>query len=184
MTEQAEPKKGIRWRRWALVTVPVIVVLGFLSGYFANSGYGNPWFDRLDKPAIMPPGSLFPVAWTTLYVLMGLAVALILALPKSQGRSVALIFFLGQLSLNLCWSPVFFAQHKVMLAFGIIVAMFAWAAIATAIFWRIRRPAAWLMLPYLAWLLFAATLNWQIHILNPSNGALVGASVNPQIIID
>lgn len=182
MDDRAE-KGGMNWQRWALITVPVIVALGFASGYFANSGYGNPWFDALTKPAIMPPAWAFPVAWTTLYILMGLAVALIIALPKSQGRSVALIFFLGQLGLNLSWSPVFFAQHMIMLAFGIILAMIAWAGVATMIFWHIRRPAAWLMLPYLAWLLFAATLNWQYHVLNPSNGALVGTPSHTQITV-
>lgn len=179
-----EPISGMSWRRWALITVPVIVAAGFASGYFAGSGYGNLWFDQLAKPAIMPPAWAFPVAWTTLYILMGIAIALILELPKSPGRSVAIILFLGQLALNLSWSPVFFAQHLIMLALGLIIAMFAWAVVATMIFWHMRRPAAWLMLPYLAWLIFAGTLNWQYHKLNPSNGALAGPSGNTQIIVN
>jgi translocator protein len=57
--------------RWALVTVPGVMFLGFLSGRASQSGYGNPWFDALIKPAIMPPGWLFGVAWSILYVMSG-----------------------------------------------------------------------------------------------------------------
>ena len=63
----------LAYLRWALVTVPAIVFLGFLSGRLANSGYGNRWFDALDKPPLMPPGWAFGAAWTILYVLMALA---------------------------------------------------------------------------------------------------------------
>ena len=63
----------LAYLRWALVTVPAIVFLGFLSGRLANSGYGNRWFGALDKPALMPPGWAFGAAWTILYVLMALA---------------------------------------------------------------------------------------------------------------
>ncbi len=169
------------WVRWALLTVPAIVLLGVASAILSDSGYGNLWFDMLLKPAIMPPAWAFPVAWTTLYVLMGIALALIIDTPKTQARNAGLVIFAGQLFLNLAWSPVFFSQHKIMLAFGIIVMMFAWAAVATAIFRHIRPVAAMLMIPYLVWLIFAATLNWQIHSLNPSGGALVGPPASPQI---
>jgi benzodiazapine receptor len=185
MGELASPGQlRMSYLRWALLTVPGIVLLGLLSAFFAQSGDDNPWFAILVKPAIMPPSWAFPVAWTTLYILMGLAFAMILNARRAKGRSIAIIFFLGQLGLNLSWSPIFFGQHKIMLAFGVIVAMFAWAAIATAIFWNIRRAAGWLMLPYLAWLVFAAALNWQYHVLNPSNGALAGPPGATQININ
>ena len=70
----------LAYLRWALVTVPAIVFLGFLSGRLANSGFGNRWFSSLNLPALMPPGWAFGVAWTILYVLMALGLILVLAL--------------------------------------------------------------------------------------------------------
>ncbi|WP_162257101.1 TspO/MBR family protein, partial [Sphingomonas sp. Root720] len=79
--------------------------------------------------------------------------------------------------------PVFFAMHKIMLAFGLIVAILFWAGATTVAFWRIRPVAGMLMLPYLIWLLFAGVLNWQIHHLNPHGVTLVPAAGDTQIII-
>jgi benzodiazapine receptor len=172
------------YMRWALICVPGIVLLGMISGRIANSGYGNPWFDALSKPALMPPGWAFGVAWSILYVLMGLALALILNARGAKGRGVAITLFLIQLGLNLAWSPVFFAMHKIMLAFGLIVAILLWAGATTVAFWKIRPVAGALMLPYLAWLLFAATLNWQIHKLNPRGVEVVRTVGDTQIIIE
>ena len=153
--------------RYALVTVPFILLLGTLSGRASNSGYGNPWFDALVKPGLMPPGWMFGVAWTILYVLLGLALAIVLHARGSRGRGPALGLFATQMLLNYSWSPIFFAMHETRLAFGIILAMLVLAAITAWLFARIRKSAALLMLPYLAWLCFAALLNYQIVQLNP-----------------
>jgi tryptophan-rich sensory protein len=154
--------------RYALVTVPAILLLGTLSGRASGSGYGNMWFDALAKPSFMPPGWAFPVAWTILYVCLGLALALVLHARGARGRPLALAFFFAQLLLNYSWSPLFFAAHKVDLAFLVIVAMIALAAAAALLFFRIRRTAGLLMLPYIAWLVFAAALNYEIGRLNPA----------------
>lgn len=154
--------------RWSLLTVPLVLVLGFLSGLSAGSGPGNAWFDALVKPAINPPPIVFPIVWSTLYVLMGLALAMILAAAGAAGRGVAVIAFVVQLAFNLAWSPVFFAGHR--LTGGLIViALLALALIATIVlFARVRTTAAWLLAPYLAWVLFAGLLNWQFLALNPA----------------
>src|SRR4051794_30741894 len=153
--------------RWALVTVPAILLLGTLSGRAAGSGYGNPWFDALVKPSNMPPNWAFPVAWTLLYVMLGLSLALILHARGARGRPLALTLFLIQLALNYSWPSVFFALHKVGLALGIIGAVLVAAAAAAFLFYRIRKAAGLLLLPYLAWLGFAAALNYEIKALNP-----------------
>ncbi len=167
--------------RWALVCVPGIVFLGFLSGRIANSGHGNPWFDALAKPAIMPPGWLFPVAWTLLYILMGLALAMILDARSAKGRGLALGLFGAQFVLNLIWSPLFFAAHKVLPAFLVILAMLILAAATAAAFSKIRKQAMWLMLPYLLWLGFASVLNWDIHKLNPDADKFVPSPEKTEI---
>ncbi|HYG48984.1 MAG TPA: TspO/MBR family protein [Allosphingosinicella sp.] len=158
--------------RYALFTVPLVVLLGAVSGRIANSGYGNPWFDALQKPAMMPPGWVFGAAWTFLYILLGLAVALILHARGARGRGPALTLFVVQLLLNYAWSPLFFAYHEVGAAFWTILAMILISAVTAMLFWRIRRVAALLMLPYLAWLCFAALLTWQIGLLNPGAAEL------------
>ncbi|HEY0411686.1 MAG TPA: TspO/MBR family protein [Allosphingosinicella sp.] len=166
--------------RYALFTVPAVLLLGTVSGRASGSGHGNPWFDALAKPAIMPPAWVFPVAWTALYVGLGLALALVLHARGARGRPLALGFFVAQLALNYAWSPIFFALHRVGLALLVIAAMIALAAAAALLFYRIRKAAGLLMLPYLAWLAFAAALTWQIDRLNPDAASLAppGASAD------
>jgi translocator protein len=148
-----------------IITVPVIVLLGFASGWLSNSGYGNPWFDALRKPWFMPPGWVFPVAWTSLYILMGIAVAQVIA-SDAPGKRPALILFASQLILNLLWSPVFFGLHQMRPALAIIAVLAVDVAVMIILFLRIRKSAAYMMLPYLAWLLFATELNLAIVRLN------------------
>jgi tryptophan-rich sensory protein len=159
--------------RYALVLVPLILLLGTLSGRASNSGYSNAWFAALDKPAAMPPGWVFPVAWTALYILLGLSAAMILHARGARGRGLALGLFAAQMALNFAWSPLFFAAHQVTLALIVILAMIAFTIVCAILFARIRKTAALLLLPYLAWLCFAAWLNWQIMVLNPGAEALV-----------
>ena len=158
--------------RYALFTVPLVLLLGTVSGKIAGSGYGNAWFDALRKPAIMPPGWVFGAAWTLLYILLGFAVALVLHAKGARGRGLALALFVLQLLLNYAWSPIFFAYHEVAMAFWTIVAMVLISAVTAALFWRIRRSAGLLMLPYIAWLCFAGLLTSQISALNPGASEL------------
>lgn len=163
------------WWKYALITVPVILLLGSGSGQLSNSGYGNAWFDGLTKPFFMPPGWAFGAAWTLLYILLGLALAMILAEPESKHRRVGLMLFAVQMVLNFAWSPIFFAGHDIRLAQIVIVLMLAFAAGAAGQFWRVRPLAGALMIPYLAWLCFAAALTTAIDRLNPGAGSsLIG----------
>ena len=158
------------WWRYALITVPAIVLLGSASGWLSNSGYGNDWFDNLVKPSFMPPGYAFGIVWPILYVLLGLALAMILAEPESDRRKMGLVLFFIQLVLNFAWSPIFFAGHDIGLAKIVIFLMAAIAAGAAGQFYRIPKAAGLLMIPYLCWLIFAATLNSTIQSLNPGAG--------------
>jgi len=169
MSQIASPSQlRMSFLRWALVTVPLIVLLGVASGQLSGSGYENGWFSALQKPELMPPGWMFGLAWTILYVLIGLALAIILGARGARGRGLALGLFAVQMILNLAWSPTFFAAHQVNAALIVIVLMFV-AALATMIrFTMIRRSAGLLMLPYLGWLIFAGFLNYEIMRLNPN----------------
>ena len=167
--------------RVVLVTVPLILFLGILSGALAGSGYGNPWFAALAKPTEMPPAWLFPVAWTLLYVLIGFALAMIIWARGASGRGIAIGLFVVQFALNLAWSPTFFAAHRIDVAFAIILAMIVLTIATILAFARIRARAALLMLPYLAWICFAAWLNHSIEALNPNAETLAPGGGSTQV---
>ena len=154
--------------RWALFTVPLCLGLGFASARAAGSVPDNAWFAMLDKPALYPPPVVFPIVWSILYVMMGVALALVAAARGARGRGLAVAAFAAQLALNLAWSPVFFAGHRLTLALGIIVALIVVLGVAIALTWRVRRMAAVLLLPYLVWVCFASFLNLQFVQMNPA----------------
>ena len=167
----SSPKDGRKvWRR-SLYTVPAIVGLGLLMGLVSNSGFGNPWYDRLVTPAFQPPGWAFGAVWTALYTMMGIALAAVLDEPPSDRRRDALWLFGGQLLINFAWSPVFFRLHMIDVALVVILAMLLLATATANLFRRLRPVAGWLMLPYLAWLCLAAALNYETGRLNPGADA-------------
>ena len=171
----AEAVQARTSRKTATVCVVAIELLGGLSGWLSSSGYGNGWFDALQKPSFMPPGWAFGVVWPILYVLLGIALAMIIAEPPSPRRQAALTLFFIQLVLNFAWSPIFFAGHDVVLANVVIFVMAVVTAVAARLFLKLRKTAGLLMVPYLAGLVFAATLNSTIQSLNPGAGtSLIG----------
>ncbi|WP_417622975.1 TspO/MBR family protein [Parasphingorhabdus sp.] len=167
--------------RWILFAVPVIILLGFLSGQIAGSGEENRWFNALTKPEAQPPGWMFGVAWTILYAMMGTAFAMVLHARGAPLRGIAIVLFLIQYVLNLFWSPLFFGMHQVSAAFWLLITILLFALATTLVFGRVRKAAAWLMVPYLAWLCFAAVLNKQIDWLNPGAETLVVPAARTQI---
>lgn len=152
--------------RWALFLVPLVVLLGLASGWVSGSTAESPWFAALEKPAIFPPPATFGIVWTALYVLMGLAFALVCAAWGARWRTAAIVAFVVQLAVNLAWSPVFFGAHEMAVALYVIVAMIVLVLVTGWLFWKVRRLAAVLLLPYLAWIVFASVLNWQFLELN------------------
>jgi translocator protein len=160
--------------RWALVCVPVIVLLGFLSGKVAQSGPDNPWFAALTKPAAYPPPALFGIVWTILYVLMGIALALVLSARGARGRGAAAGVFAVQFALNLAWSPVFFGMHLLTASLIVIGLLDVLVIVTIALFGKVRPVAAILFIPYLAWVLFATYLNFAFWQANPTMDGVDG----------
>lgn len=151
--------------RWALLFVPLVLVLGLFPAVLGNAD--SLWFRGLAKPATFPPPATFGIVWTILYVMMGLAAALIAAARGAPGRGLALAMFGVQLVINMAWSPVFFGLHQMHRALLVIGVLDVAVAITLALFWRVRPRAGMLLLPYMAWILFAALLNWQFIQANP-----------------
>jgi benzodiazapine receptor len=184
MNEIASPLQlRMSFLRWSLFFVPLILLLGFGAGEIAGAGADNRWFMALDKPNAQPPGWVFGVTWSIMYVLIGLAFTLIFCARGARLRAIALSLFTVHLALNLFWTPYFFGMHEVTNAFYLLVAIFILAFITTLVFGRIRALAAWLMVPYLAWLCFATILNKQFDELNPDAENLVVPSGSQTIAL-
>ncbi len=146
--------------RWALVCVPVVLFLGILAGALSGSGADQAWFAALRKPAGYPPPAAFGLVWTVLYILMGIALAMVLSAVGARGQRTAVIAFLVQLAINLAWSPLFFGAHQMTWALVCILVMDVAVVATIVLFARIRPLAAWLLVPYLVWILFATYLNY------------------------
>ena len=161
--------------RWALFLVPSVLLLGFISGRLGGESASDPWFIGLQKPAIFPPPIIFGIVWPILYVFMGCAAAMICAAWGSRYRRPAILAFALQLLVNLAWTPVFFGEHEISFGLYVILALDVAVVVTIVLFWKVRRAAAWLLLPYLAWILFATALNYEFLRLNPDSDGAEGS---------
>lgn len=153
--------------RWALFFVPGILLLGLLSAGIGGSGPDNPWFESLIKPDMYPQPFVFSLVWSALYILMGLALAMIVCARGAAGRRTAIVLFAVQLALNLAWSPLFFGAHQLTASLVLILVLDLMVILTIVKFWAVRPVAAMLLAPYLAWILFASYLSWGIYVANP-----------------
>jgi len=149
-----------------VLAVGLCLMVGAL-GSLATTPKIPTWYAGLAKPAWTPPDALFPIVWTTLYVLMAVALWRLWQLHRpSLQRRLAIGLWFVQLALNALWSPVFFGMEAVGAALAVILVL--WLAIAATI-WaaaRIDHVAAGLLTPYLLWVSYATALNAAILALN------------------
>jgi len=154
-------------RSAAVVVGSVIVCLAVGAiGSLATAAAVNSWYATLTKPWFTPPGWIFGPVWTVLYILMGLSLARLLLAARGRHRAEALITFSGQLIFNLLWSPLFFGAHVIAAALVVIVLMWIGIAATIGYAWRVDRPAALLLVPYILWVSFASILNAALWWLN------------------
>ena len=126
------------------------------------------WYADLVKPSFNPPNEVFPVVWTALYAMMAVAAWRIWRTADRETRRWPLTLFALQLAINLGWTAVFFGLQKIDSALAAIVVLDVGVAVTTLAFRTLDRVAARLMMPYLAWVLFATVLNVSIWRLNPT----------------
>jgi tryptophan-rich sensory protein len=155
--------------RWALFTVPLVLLIGFAAGQLGTPD--TVWFAGLVKPAIYPPPVVFGIVWSVLFVLIGFALASVASAWGASGRGLALIVFGLHFIVTQSWSLVFFGLQDMISALMVLGFGIASLLIALALVLRVRRTAALLLLPYLAWLCFAGVLNYQFITANPDGGA-------------
>lgn len=130
------------------------------------------WYNGLIKPSFTPPNWVFPVVWTSIYILSAAAAARVAGVAQSgvmlePATGLALALWALQIALNTLWTPVFFAAHRMGLGMGVLAALWLVVAAMIVVFFSLDLIAGVLLLPYLAWLSLAAALNWRVWRDNP-----------------
>ncbi len=161
-----------RWLAALILSVLVAsAVLVGLAGSLATRAHVDGWYADAAKPVWTPPDAVFGPVWGVLYVAMGVAAWLVWLRRREARVRPALTGYVVQLVLNAIWTPLFFALYPTLgvtalwIAFGVIVVLIFVVAYLVAVFWRVSRAAGIIMALYLAWLLFASTLNAGVAIM-------------------
>ena len=153
----------IDWKK-LLISIAIPLGVGGLSALLTS---GNmKLFEEIEKPPLSPPEWLFPVVWTILYVLMGIALYLVIMTNTKEEKLPAVISFGVQLFFNFFWPIIFFNAQAYLFAFVWLVLL--WVAIVANMYFfsKIKLTSAKLLIPYLVWVTFAGYLNLGIYILN------------------
>jgi translocator protein len=146
--------------------IALCVGIGFVSGQLTDTT--SDWFLNLEKPSFYPPGYLFGIVWTILYIMIGVSLYLILQKTKEQKTKdkTPYILFGAQLILNFFWTLIFFGLKNIVFAIIEIIAMWVLILLTILSFKKYSKTAAYLMIPYLLWVTFATFLTLSIYVLN------------------
>ncbi len=150
----------------ALVLIVLVAQAAGLVGIPFTARGTESWYGQLDRPWFDPPNWVFAPVWTFLYALIGVAGWRVWRTAASPSRTTALRWWTVQLALNALWTPLFFGAQMPELALGEILVLGA-SIVATVVAFRaVDRIAAWMLLPYLGWVLYATLLNGAIAVMN------------------
>ena len=152
----------IRNKSALIISILIPLTVGTMSALFSGNMSS---YSILNKPAFSPPGFIFPVVWTILYILMG-ASSYIVYFSNSSNKSKALLLYCIQLFFNFCWSIIFFGLDLFLFAFIWLIALIFILIIMIRQFLIVNPLSAYLQIPYLIWCIFAAYLNFSIFLLN------------------
>lgn len=154
---------------WPIIAAIVVATIAApLIGGLSTAQAVTTWYQTITKPAWNPPDWIFGPVWTLLYILMAVAAIVAFRAGRRQGLPVwpALAAYFVQIALNTAWSIIFFGLRAPGWAFVEIIALLTAIFITTFLFARASKPAAIMMIPYIMWVCFAATLNFAIYRLN------------------
>ena len=154
-------------RKWTVYAFWIVLceLVGIVSGLLSREGIAI-YNATVSKPAFTPPAWVFPVVWTILFALMGISAARVSLSEPSKARSWGLNTFIAQLVVNFFWPLFFFNVQAFGFAFIWLILLWILVAFTLLQFWRVDQTAAWLLVPYLAWLTFAAVLNAAVWLMN------------------
>lgn len=154
----------IRWKT-LLTAVLIPVLTGTLAALISKNAMKN--FEKINQPPLSPPQWLFPVAWTILYILMGIASYLVFSSESTVlKKKDALLFYGVQLFFNFMWTIIFFNFRQYLFAFIWLCAMLTLIIITAIKFRKIDKRAFFLLIPYIMWVAFAGYLNFGVYVLN------------------
>ena len=153
----------IEWRK-LIISILIPLFVGGLSALITKDSMAQ--FDTIDKPPLSPPGWLFPVVWTILFILMGIASYLVWNAGKPYRAKTALAVYGIQLAFNFFWSIIFFNLNAYLFAFLWLIVLWLLIILTAFLFYRISKPAGFLLIPYILWVTFAGYLNFAIFLLN------------------
>ena len=149
-----------------VMTLILFMVLAFLPGIVGSQFEPGAWYTGLAKPPLTPPGFVFPVAWTILYLLTGISGYIYFSTSSKETKTAGYTVFAANLILNGLWSFLFFGEHLIGWALLDIAALASVIALNIYFFSKVRTASGVLQVPYLAWVLFAAYLNAGLYMLN------------------
>lgn len=127
--------------------------------------YNSQWYNNLTKPIFAPPDSIFTPAWVFLYLTVFTSLALYILKP-ADGKKSGYVYFVVQLGLNFAWSPAFFMMQNMALGLLIIIFMAIFTILTIREFYKVSKTSAFLLIPYLLWIIFATYLNIGYLVLN------------------
>ena len=156
--------KKSTWKTYAFWIV-LAEAVGALSGWLTRKGL-KVYNATVQQPLLSPPSMVFPIIWGILFALMGIGAARIYLAPASNARSRSLLLFLVQLAFNFFWSIIFFNLQTFGFAFLWLIVLWVLILLMILSFRKVDKPAAWLQIPYLLWVTFAAYLNFGVWLLN------------------
>ena len=139
------------------------LAVGGLSGFLTRNAFED--YAAINQPDFAPPGWLFPIVWTMLYILMGISCYLVWE-SGSPLKSDALRIYIAQLAVNFVWPLVFFGLNWYLAAFAVLIALWTLILLTMRAFSKIDERAGDLLLPYILWVTFAAYLNLGVFLLN------------------
>ena len=146
-----------------IISLVVSLGVGFLASLATRESMGV--YQYINLPPFAPPSSVFPIVWTILYVLMGISSYMVYE-TDSKYKSSALTLYAVQLVVNFIWPLLFFNGKMFSAAFICLIILWLLVIFMIIQFYKVKPWAAWLQIPYLLWLTFAAFLNWNVFILN------------------
>ena len=152
------------WKAY-LYWIAFAEAVGALSGWLTREAT-EIYNQTIAKPPLSPPPVVFPIVWTILFALMGVSAARIRMAPPSDERSRGTALFLIQLAFNFFWSIIFFNFQAFGFAFIWLLALWVMILLMILSFGKVDKAAAWLQVPYLLWVTFAAHLNLGVWLLN------------------
>ena len=156
--------KKSTWKTYAFWIV-LAEAVGALSGWLTRKGV-KVYNATVQQPLLSTPSMVFPIIWGILFALMGIGAARIYLAPASNARSRSLLLFLVQLVFNFFWSIIFFNLQTFGFAFLWLIVLWVLILLMILSFRKVDKPAAWLQIPYLLWVTFAAYLNLGVWLLN------------------